>query len=143
MIKKLILAMLLTSVSIFASNINWAKDYKTGIAKATKQNKPVLLIVSSHSCKYCMMLDKNTLKDPKVTKALNNDFIAIRSWVDQGDFIPMEVRQNTPGLPGIWFLKADGEPMFRPILGYVETNKFLEALAIVHEEFKKQNKGKK
>ena len=142
MIKKLTLMILLVS-SMFALEVNWAKDYQSGIAKATKQHKPVLFIVSRDTCKYCVMLDKQTLKDKKVITALNKDFIAIRSWTNKHDYIPSDIARNTPGLPGIWFLASNGEPLFRPILGYVTKEKFLEALAIVHTEFQKQNKGKK
>jgi len=142
MFKKLILVILITS-SAFAFEVNWAKDYKSGIAEATKQHKPVLFIISRDTCKYCLMLDKQTLKDEKVIKALNADFIAIRSWTNENDYIPTDIARNTPGLPGIWFLASDGEPLFRPMLGYVAKDKFLEALAIVHTAFQKQSKGKK
>ena len=144
MIKKILLvaALLLTS-SLFAADLHWAKDYKSGVAAATKANKPILFIVSSTHCKYCLLLDRTTLKDPMVIKALNNDFIAIRSWVDKGDYVPMEIRQNTPGLPGIWFLLPNGEPMYQPLLGYVKTKSFLGALGIVKQAFDKEQKGKK
>lgn len=129
--------------SLVASEVHWAKDYNSGIAKATKENKPVLFVISRDTCKYCIMLDNQTLKDAKVVKALNENFVAIRSWTNEGDYIPDDLARYTPGLPGIWFLTPKGEPMFRPMLGFIEKEKFKEALAIIYTEFKKQNKGKK
>jgi len=140
MIKKTILAILLMVSSLMASEVNWAKDYQTGIKEAKKAHKPVLFIISRDTCKYCRILDATTLKDKQVVKALSRDFIAIRSWTNENDYIPREIRANTPGLPGIWFLYSDGMPMFRPLMGMVEKDDFLKALAIVNEEFKKQNK---
>ncbi len=137
---KNIIMMLLIASSIYATEVNWAKDYKSGIAKAKKENKPVLFIISRDTCKYCVMLDNETLKDEKVAKALNKDFIAIRSWTNEGDYIPEDLARYTPGLPGIWFLTQNGEPMFRPMLGFIEKDRFLESLAIIYAEFKKQNK---
>jgi thioredoxin-related protein len=138
MVKKIILAMVLLASSLMAADLHWAKDYQSAIEQATKQHKPVLLIVSSTKCKYCLLLDKTTLHDPKVIKALNRDFVAVRAWVNKGEYIPREIAQNTPGLPGIWFLYANGAPMFQPLLGYVKTDAFVQALGIVKEEFDKQ-----
>jgi len=140
MVKKIVLTLLI-AVSAFGAEVHWAKDYKSGIAKAQKEHKPVLFIISRDTCKYCIILDNTTLKDPKVVDELNKNFVAIRSWTNEGDYIPYVLGQNTPGLPGIWFLDSDGEPLFQPLLGYVKKEKFYEALKIVEEEFKKE-KGK-
>ena len=139
MIKKIVLAIVLVS-SLFSAEVNWAKNYRSGIKQATKEQKPVLFIISRDTCKYCVMLDNTTLKDEVVVKALNKDFIAIRSWTNENDYIPNDIRRNTPGLPGVWFLKSDGTPMFRPLMGYINKTDFIEALGIVQEEFKKNKK---
>ncbi|MBA1433485.1 MAG: DUF255 domain-containing protein [Epsilonproteobacteria bacterium] len=141
MFKKIITVIALTA-TLFGAEVHWAKDYRSGITQAQKENKPILFIISSHSCKYCLLLDRTTLKDPKVVKALNSDFVAIRSWTDKGDYIPAVLAQNTPGLPGIWFLLPDGDPMYQPLLGYVKTEYFLTALATVKSEFEKTKKVK-
>ena len=143
MIKRFILMMFLVASSLVASEVNWAKDYNAGIEKAKKQNKPVLFIVSRDTCKYCIILDNTTLSDKKVVERLNKNFISIRSWINKGDYIPRMILQNTPGLPGIWFLFPDGKPIFQPLLGMVKKDKFLQALDIVQDEFKKQKKDKK
>jgi len=143
MFKKLVLAMVMV-LSLQAAELHWAKDYQSAIKTATKQDKPVLFIISRDTCKYCVLLDNTTLKDDKVVKALNRDFIVSRSWINENDYIPMELAQNTPGLPGIWFLFPDGTPMFQPVLGYVEKKNFIQMLSIVKDAFDKQkNKGKK
>jgi len=138
--KALLIAVMMVASSLMANEVTWAKDYASGIKQAQKEHKPVLFIISSHSCKYCILLDNTTLKDTKVVKALDKDFIAIRSWTDQRDYIPMELAQNTPGLPGIWFLYPNGDPMYQPLLGYIKTESFLGALATVKTEFDKTQK---
>jgi len=143
MIKKIILMMLILASSLIASDVNWAKDYDSGMKTALKQNKPVLFVISRDTCKYCIILDDTTLKDEKVVKTLNKDFVAVRSWTNEGDFIPREIAQNTPGLPGIWFLLPNGDPMFQPLLGLVKKDPFLDALAVVKTEFDELQKGKK
>jgi len=140
MVKKLILALLFVGATLFGAEVHWAKDYKSGIAQAIKENKPVLFIISRDTCKYCVLLDDTTLKNEKVVNELNKNFVAIRSWTNEGDYIPQELAQNTPGLPGIWFLYSDGTPMYQPLLGYMKADAFMGALQIVKTEFDKNSK---
>jgi len=132
---------LLFATTLMAGEIHWAKDYKSGMALAKKQNKPVMFIISRDTCKYCIMLDNKTLKDKTITKAINRDFIAIRSWLNENDYVPEDL--YAPGLPTVWFLLPNGEPMFQPVMGMVGKKDFLVALAVVKETFDEQNKGKK
>ena len=142
MLKKVLWILLFIGVGLFASEVKWAKDFNSGIAQAQKEHKPVLFIFSRHSCKYCVLLEETTLKDKRVVKALNRDFVSIISYEDDNDYTPQELWR--PGTPTIWFLKDNGMPMFQPIAGALGANDFLEALAIVKGEFNKtKNKGKK
>ncbi len=132
---KILIIILLSISSILAADVEWSKDYHAALKQAKEQNKPVLFISSRHSCKYCVMLDETTLKDERVVKELNKDFISVTSYSDERDYMPRELYR--PGTPAIWFLMPSGDPMFEPIMGAVDANNFLKALAIVKEEFKK------
>jgi len=141
--KIIILFFMLFASSVIAGEVNWAENYKSGIEQAVKEKKPVLFIISRDTCKYCVLLDNTTLKDEKVVQMLTKNFVAIRSWTNEGDYIPQMIRQNTPGLPGIWFLYSDGTPMYQPVLGYMDNKNLLHALEVVKKEFDKNSKGKK
>ena len=143
MIKKIVLLVFLTITSLVASEVNWAKDYKSGIEKAKKTDKPVLFIYSRHTCKYCTILEETTLRDTRVVKALNKDYISIIAFSDDNDFIPREILRESRGTPAIWFLLPSGEPMYAPIPGAIGAEQFLEALAIVKTTFDKQKSVKK
>jgi len=138
MIKKIIITLLLLTSSMFAQEINWAKDFKSGIAEAKKVNKPVLFISSRHTCKYCVILDETTLSDKRVVKALNRDFISIISYSDENDYMPRELW--SPGTPAIWFLNPNAKAMFKPIPGAIDAKNFLNALSIVKTQFDKNKK---
>ncbi len=131
--KILIYIALLFATATMASEINWAKDFKAGIKEASRFNKPILFVSSRHTCKYCVVLDETTFKDKKVIEALNKDFISIISYSDENDYMPKELWQ--PGTPAIWFLLPNGEPMYQPIMGAMNVKNFLNAVAIVKEEF--------
>lgn len=133
MFKKIIFIALLALTSLSATEINWETDFKSGMKNAEEQNKPVLFVFSRHTCKYCVVLDNTTLKDSRVVEALNRDFVSIVSYTDENDFTPRELWR--PGTPTIWFLYPDSYPMFQPIQGAIDADNFLNAIAIVKEEF--------
>lgn len=125
-----------------AKDIVWAKDFESGMAMARTSEKVALFVYSRHSCKYCVLLEETTFKDKRVIKALNRDFVSIVSYTDEMDFTPGYLR--TPGTPALWFLLPSGQPMFQPIMGAVDAENFLKALAIVQDTYKKElEKGKK
>lgn len=133
---------LLFATSAFASGVNWAKDYYAGLVQAKKENKPMMFIVSRHSCKWCVYLDETTFADKEIISNLNKNFVAVTSYSDENDYTPKEL--YTPSTPTIWFLKPSGEPMFQPIMGAMEPKDFKQALKIVNAEYDKIKKqGKK
>jgi len=138
---KLLIIVFLFASSLMANEIHWAKDFKAGITQATQEKKPVLFVFSRHTCKYCVVLEQTTFSDDRVIKALNRDFISIVSYTDEQDYTPRELWR--PGTPTIWFLRADGQPMFQPLMGAVGPDDFLRAVAIVKEEFDKRAKTDK
>jgi len=131
--KIIIYLTLLFATSLMAAEINWAKDYDAGVKEAARFVKPVLFISSRHSCKFCVILDETTLKDERVVKALNKDFISVISYSDDNDYMPQKLYH--PGTPAIWFLLPNGEPMYQPIMGAITADNFIEALGVVKREF--------
>ena len=124
---------MLLATSLMANEIHWAKDFKSGMAEAKKENKPVLFVISRHTCKYCVILEKTTFSDTKVIQKLNKDFISIISYTDDNDYIPRELWQ--PGTPASWFLLPNQQPMYQPLVGAVKAENFLDGLKIVKTQF--------
>ena len=134
--KILLYIAILFATTVMADEIHWAKDFDAGIAKAQKENKPVLFVFSRHSCKYCVVLEKTTFSDKRVIEGLNRDFVSIIAYSDEQDAMPRELWR--PGTPTIWFLKPNAEPMYQPLMGAVGEERFLQALAVVKKEFDKK-----
>jgi thioredoxin-related protein len=138
--RKLYILLLLVS-SLFSSEVKFASDFQSGVKEATQNNKPIFFLFSRHSCKYCVIFENETLKDATVIKALNKDFTSIVSFTDEHDYTPRELWR--PGTPTLWFLDSKGEPMFDALVGAVDKENFLKALALVKEEFDKKAKKDK
>ncbi len=129
--KKLTLLLLLFCSMLFSSQINWASDYQSALAKAQKEQKPIMFVISKHECRYCIKLKSEALADEGIIKELNSDFVPLIAHFDDGDYVPSEL--FTPGVPAIWFLLPDGRPMYQPLMGAVEIPYLKEALSIVKE----------
>lgn len=137
-----ILFLFLMTISISAADIKWEKDYLSAVSKAKTLQKPIMFVVSNHNCRFCLMFESTTLKDQKVVQKLNSDYINAIVYIDEDPIFPQYL--NVPGTPGTWFLKSDGEPMFDPVMGAIESSDFLGVLHTVKEEYKKiSNKKEK
>ncbi len=136
--KKIVLMMVLLAASVFATEINWAKDFQSGAEKAKKEHKPILFVFSRHSCKYCVILEKTTFANEKVIDSLNKDFVSIIAYSDEGDQFPQMLWR--PGTPTLWFLDENAEPMYQPLMGAVGEDYFQEALKVVKKEFDSRTK---
>ena len=138
--KKIFLMLLMCVTVIFAVEIKWEKEYSAAIAKSKAAQKPLMFIVSNHHCRFCIQFETTTLKNPKVVQKLNADFISAIVYIDENPLFPRQL--NVPGTPGTWFLKSDGEPMYQPVMGAVESEQFLNALDMVKQEYKKSAASK-
>jgi len=135
--RKIVLILMFLASVAMAEGVHWAKDFNSGMKTAQKEHKPMFFLIASHECSYCNKLEQDTLVDDNVVKELNKNFVSVIAFVDDGDYFPRELQK--PGLPTIWFLHPNGEPMFQAIMGYMHTKQFLKALSIVKAEFKKEN----
>jgi thioredoxin-related protein len=137
---KLLFLFVLTISTLFGGGIKWEKDYATALKQSKALNKPVMFIVSNHNCHFCVQYETKTLSSPKVIQKVNADYVAVTVYVDEDPVFPHNLYAG--GTPATWFLKSDGEPMFEPLMGAVDTENFLKALDIVSAEYKKKSMKK-
>lgn len=138
--KKIVFLFLLTLSTVFGSGIKWEKDYATALKQAKALNKPVMFVISNHNCHFCVQFETTALSNPKVIQKLNANYIAAIVYVDENPIFPRDLYVG--GTPATWFLKSDGEPLFEPLMGAVDTVGFLKALDIVSDEYKKTSTKK-
>lgn len=134
---RIIIPLLLVWGALFASPLTLQKGYTEALAKAKQVDKPVMLVVSSHDCRYCTLFDNQTLSDALVIKALERDFVSVEVYPTAGEYLPRDL--YTGSTPTIWFLTPAGDPMFEPIMGAVPKNEFIKILAIVDDAYKNAN----
>lgn len=137
---KIVLLLLLTLSAVFGNGIKWEKDYATALKQSKALNKPMMFIISNHNCHFCVQFEKNALSSSKVIQKLNTDYVAAIAYVDENPVFPHDLYVG--GTPATWFLQSNGEPLFEPLMGAVDTAGFLKALDIVSAEYKKMSTKK-
>lgn len=131
---KTVLILIFSMIMAYAGGIKWEKDYASGLKVSKASNKPMFFVISSHTCRYCVMYDKSTLSNPKVIEKLNHNFVNVIAYVDDNAVFPNDLYVG--GTPATWFIAPDGEPMFQPLMGALEPEQLMKALEIVKAEHK-------
>ena len=79
----------------------WTTSLGEGLARAKAENKLVLVDVWATWCKNCLIMNKTTLKDPRVIAQLDN-YIKVKYQAELPDESPhKEVLANFPDLVGL------------------------------------------
>jgi len=111
--------------------------YYTNLTEALKVSKevkkPIFMLIGRNSCRYCVKLKKEVLNDKKILKDLEKNFVVVVHDANR----PVAYKYNTPGIPAIWFLKEDGEPLAQPLVGYVPKINLTASMSNAKTEFKK------
>ncbi|WP_345992070.1 thioredoxin family protein [Sulfurimonas sp. HSL-1716] len=136
--KKIIWSLLFLFSSLFASELHLEKSFKDAVAHAQSAGKPMMFILSRHTCRYCVLLERTTLSDSGVINELNKNFVTYIAYTDDGDYCPEEFWR--PGTPTLWFLDDKGEPLSKPIMGAIDAKNLLKALDIIKGRFQKVKK---
>lgn len=63
-------------------------EYEEALAAAQKQNKPLLLDFTGHTCSNCRRMEEIVWSDERVLKRLKNDFILASLYVDDKTVLP-------------------------------------------------------
>ncbi len=134
------LAMVIIGISIISSfftkkeHLVWAPYRVQELAKAQKNNEPVVIDFYADWCITCHELENFVLTHPTVAKELEN-FVRLR--VDATDMMAPEVQKVLEqygifGLPIIVFLDANGQEVDEArVTGYVPPAEFLQSMKLV------------
>ena len=134
--KKIILLVLIVCMNLFGSELVLEKSFKNALIQEDMTQKPIMFIVSRHTCKYCIMLEKETLSKADVIEVLNKDYVTYIAYTDDDDAFPEEFWR--PATPTIWFLDDEGKAMSEPIMGAVDEENLLKILDTVSKSFATQ-----
>jgi len=68
--------------------LNCSHDYEEGLAKARRENKPILLDFTGYACVNCRRMEENVWSKPDVFRLMKENFIVISLYVDDKKKLP-------------------------------------------------------
>jgi len=132
---KFIFVTFMLVTSLFSSAL-WQDDYNKALELAKVQDKRVYLLIVSNSCGWCRKFENTTLKDKKILKRLNKNYILLH-LVRGVDNIPLNFK--TSPIPRHYFSTKNGKIIF-PVVGYRDVESFNGFLDTVNERFERMKK---
>lgn len=111
--KKIVLLALL-SIGVFGAEIAWNDTFEQAQAKAKKESKPLLVLITSEQCRWCRKFEATTLQDEDVISALNSKFVTVHVTRDKSVY-PKNLSAKM--VPMSYFLDGEGKVIYS-IPGY-------------------------
>jgi thioredoxin-related protein len=112
--KKIALLTLLMA-NLFGADIAWNDTFASAQAKAKKESKPMLVIITTEECRWCRKLESTTLSDDEIVSKINTRFAAVHVTRDKSVYpktltakmVPMSYFLDSNGkilysMPGYW-----------------------------------------
>lgn len=130
-----IITIFLLATALFSST-DWQTNYHTALKMAQEQNKRVYMLIVSDDCRWCKKFERTTLKDKKLLKRLNKQYILLHIVRDK-NYIPS--RFKTAPIPRHYFLTSKGKDIF-PVVGYRDIDTFNSFLDSVDERYERMKK---
>jgi len=135
---KLFLIFLLPVV-LLGDGLKWAHSYKEAQERAVNEDKAILLLVTTESCRWCRKLESTTLQDDDVIAKISNDFIPVHLTRGKDDY-PSSLKAKR--VPTSFFLHSDGRPLMRSVMGYWSAEDYLSILEDAKRKIKKTGDAK-
>ena len=131
---KILIFVCITAATLFGEGINWAHSYAEAKERAAKEEKNILLLITTESCRWCRRLESTTLEDERVVKRINDEYVAVH--VTRGkDKYPEDLVARR--VPMSYFLKADGE-VIHDMMGFWNVEDYLSVLDDAAYELKQE-----
>jgi len=113
---------ILSTTLLFSSSI----ENKLTI-QAQKENKLIMIEVTSKYCYYCKKMDNNVFLDKTVRSILNKYYIFDKIYLDK-DKLPFNLKENFSGMTPTFFILTKDGTFLKEIKGSWSKSDFIEIL---------------
>lgn len=131
---KNIFFLLMFSISVFGAEITWNTSYDSARAKAKKESKPLMVLITSEDCRWCRKLEETTLQDEEIISRINTQFQAINVTKDKSIY-PKSLTAKM--VPMSYFLDPSNGKVLYSIPGYWESEDYHSILDDALRKYKK------
>lgn len=106
---KKILLLALLSAALFGAEIGWEDTFAAAQAKAKKESKPMLVIITTEQCRWCRKLEATTLSDDEIITKINTRFVPVHVTRDKSIY-PKTLSAKM--VPMSYFLDGNGKVLY-------------------------------
>ncbi len=122
---RFLLILCLSLLSLNAAELVWAHSFTEALAKAQAENKNMMVLITTETCRWCRKLESQTLTDEAVIARLNKDYVNVHLTRDVDEY-PRYL--DAPGVPATYFLDRAGKPIIKRVMGYWNVEDYLSYL---------------
>lgn len=130
---KLSLWLMMVPLWLMGSDVQWNSSFAEAQAKAKKESKPMLVLITSEQCRWCRKLEMTTLEDDAVAEQINSRFAAVHVTRDKSVY-PKELTAKM--VPMSYFLSPEGKVLYS-IPGYWPAEDYQSILSDALKKYKK------
>ncbi|MCL4431979.1 MAG: DUF255 domain-containing protein [Epsilonproteobacteria bacterium] len=131
---KKIFILLMLSIGVFGAEIAWNSSYDTALAKAKKESKPLMVLITTEQCRWCRKLESTTLKDKEIISRINTKFQAVNVIKDKSIY-PKNLTAKM--VPTSYFIDPSTEKVIYSIPGYWDSEDYNSVLDEALRKYKK------
>lgn len=141
--KKLLIFVIFSATFLYASptevfqSLGYEANYKETLAKAEKNNKPIMLVLVEKTCPWCRKLEKETLKSKEINKFVQENFIAV-GLEKNDDVYPKYLKPEVA--PTVIFVNPKDGSVIYIAYGYLVKEEFLIILTEINRMYLKYMK---
>lgn len=122
-------------VNLMAGELTWLHNYDEALAKAKLENKKLLVLITSETCRWCRKLESTTFEDASIINRVNAKYIAVALTRDK-DSYPSYLQAKM--VPMSYFLRDSGK-VINSVPGYWNVEDYHTILDDVNYELKKHD----
>jgi len=118
---------------LLGADIQWSSNFSEAQAKAKKESKPMLVLITSEQCRWCRKLETTTLEDETIVSQINSKFAAVHVTRDKSVY-PKNLTAKM--VPMSYFLDPNGKVLYS-MPGYWPIEDYQSILSDALIKFKK------
>lgn len=99
-------------------------SYNEALIQASKQNKPVFIMLYATWCPHCNTMKSTVFSNSKVLDFLNKNYICVWKDIEKEEGIVLKEKYNTRGLPTFLFIDSK-ETLLYSVKGEMKTDAFM------------------
>ena len=134
---KKIYFLLMISMSVFRAEIAWNATYDAALAKAKKESKPLMVVITTEQCRWCRKLEATTLQDAEIVSRVNAKFQAVNVTKDKSIY-PKTLTAKM--VPTSYFIDPSNGKVIYSIPGYWDSEDYNSILDDALRKYKNTKK---